>query len=43
MHMSLFAIKRLKLLTVISFLFLLSCEDKEKEESFLINWNMGTN
>ena len=34
MHMSLFAIKRLKLLTVISFLFLLSCEDKEKEETF---------
>ena len=34
MHMSLFAIKRLKLLTVISFISLLSCEDKEKEETF---------
>ena len=26
--------KRLKLLTMISFLFLLSCDDKEKEETF---------
>tara|TARA_B000000565_G_scaffold129185_1_gene97475 strand:- start:296 stop:727 length:432 start_codon:yes stop_codon:yes gene_type:complete len=32
--MSRFAMKRLKLLTLISFLFLLSCEGKEKEETF---------
>ena len=33
-YMSRFAMKRLKLLTLISFLFLLSCEDNEKEETF---------
>ncbi|MEL1228896.1 MAG: hypothetical protein VW833_03720, partial [Candidatus Neomarinimicrobiota bacterium] len=40
MHMSLFAIKRVKFLTVISFLFLLSCDDKEKDEvfSFVGTW-----